>query len=279
MKMKWFCLAALFLVFLPGAWAQNYNVTSHEINVNVDRDGFSDVSEKYYLVFDSKQDADEFAEIKNNQLKFDFDAWEDFDETFRVSLGSKTDIAEWQIDFADEPSGNLLYYVEFQYSLDSAAFVASREETGRIAVYQINKSFVRPLSRGADFVIPEGTTLSFILPQQSEATGSLVNNQKVRVQDTMNGGKRVVMPGYISSIDFDFGFSYARAIAPSFSIAMFVKNFSENSPRETQITIAVVAVIALIVLYVSRNRIEKRITAFIIRNSDLTGRDLEENRE
>lgn len=276
---KYFSLFFLVLV-LSCVSGFNYTITSHEINVDIDKDGFATVSEKYFMVFRSKTEADEFARIKNNELQFNLGKWQEFDPRLKINFGSSTQISELLVDFADEPTGELLYYVEFKYSFKTPAFNISRRETGRKVLFEINRAFIRSLTQGTDFVIPDGTTLTFILPPQSEPEGELLNNPRVRVEsDSWSKRKRVIMPGYLSSNDFDFGFSYFKAIAPSFSIAMLVKEFSENTSRETQLALAFVLGMILLALYASRQRIEKRLTGFIIKHTDLSHEGLEEGRE
>lgn len=276
---EYFSLLFLALL-LSGAGALNYNITSHEINVDVDKEGFAVVNEKYFMVFQSKEEADEFARIKNNELQFNLDKWQEFDERLKINFGSGSQISELLVDFADEPTGELLYYIELKYSFETPAFNTSRFETGRKALFEINRAFIRSLTHGTDFVIPNGTTITFTLPPQSEPEGELINNPKVRVEsDYLSKRKRVIMPGYLSSNEFDFGFSYFKAIAPSFSIAMLVKEFSEKTSRETQLALAFVLGMVLLALYVSRNRIEKRITGFVIKHSGPSEEELEEGKE
>ncbi|MFH1234217.1 MAG: hypothetical protein V1493_01230 [Candidatus Diapherotrites archaeon] len=279
-------IIAFFLLMLIGlafAEATNYKITSHEINVDVDRDGYATIRERHYLVFDDKQSAEEFQQLKNNNLKFDLDQWASFDPAFKINFGLRTDLKELLIDFADEPSGELLYYAEFKYSFNVPAFnKKSGEEAGRKMRFEINRTFIRPLTHGTDFVIPEWTTLRFVLPPQSEPESPLATsplNPKVNIgYDSQAKRKIVEVRGYFASNDFAFGFSYYEAIAPSFSIAMLVKDFAEKTQRETQITLGFALVLIGLALFALRKKIEARVSGFIIKNSNIAQGETEEHK-
>ena len=263
-------LAAMFLLLLfSNATAIVYKISSHEINIEVDTQGFVNVSERYFLVFPNRTQADEFTQVKNTSLQFNLAKWKEFDPELKINFGQEADISNLLVDFADEPSGELLYYVEFSYSLNSPSFNAMGEYTARKVYFEINRTAINSLIHRTDYVIPAGTTLTFILPPRSEPTGQILNNPKIMVMEDDSARKRIVMPGYLASSDFDFGFTYFKDLAPSFSIALLVKDFSENTTRETQLALGFVLIVILIVLYISRNRIEKRTTGFIIANTDL----------
>ncbi|MCX6802736.1 MAG: hypothetical protein NT067_06520 [Candidatus Diapherotrites archaeon] len=282
-KMKKTLVLLFFLLVLgaAAAKAQDYKITSHEINVDIDKDGYASVRERYYMVFDNKQSAEEFQQLKNNNLKFDLDKWADFDPELKINFGLRADIKDLLIDFADEPSGELLYYAEFKYSFNLPAFnKKSGGEAGRKILFEINKTFIRPLTHGTDFVIPEWATMRFILPPQSEPETPLVvspMNPKVSVDyDAQDKRKMVEVRGYFASNDFAFGFSYYEAIAPSFSIAMLVKDFTEKTQRETQITLGFVLVLVGLALFALRKKIEARVSGFIIKNSNLAQGETDE---
>jgi len=259
-------VALALLLLLLNAGALSYDITSHEINVEADKEGMATVSEKYFVVFGTREDADEFAHAKND-IGFDLTRWEQLDSMFRISFGSRTQIADLKVEFVEEPTGELLYYLEFRYTFDSAAF--NKSETGRKVMFKINRTFLNPFVERNSFVIPAGTTLVFALPQQSEPEGGLLNNQNVRVEGSQQS-KIVVVPGSFSSNAFDFGYSFFKPISPSFSIAMLVKDFSEKTSREAQLVLAFVIGIILLALYAGRRKLEGKLTRFIIRNSDLT---------
>lgn len=269
-------LALAFVLFLSSASALPYNITSHEINVEADREGNAVVSEKYFMVFEGTEGAGEFARIKNAELGFDLAKYGEFDSMLKINFGAQFQKKSLKVEFVEEPSGEFLYCLEFRYSFEVPAF--NKSETGRRVLFEINKSFVKPLVRRTEFVIPAGTTLTFILPAQSEPEGGLLNNQNVRIEgDSVS--RRVIIPGSFSSNDFDFGYSFFKPISPSLSIAKLVKGFSENTSRETQLAIAFVLGMVLLALYAGRNRIERKVTGFVIRNSDLLGEELEEGNE
>ena len=272
--MKGIAIALAALLLFASAGALSYDITSHEINVEADKEGMAVVSEKYFVVFGSSGEAGEFASTKND-IGFDLAKWEQFDSRFSINFGSRTWIDDLKVELVEEPSGELLYYLEFRYSFDSPAF--NKSETGRKVVYMINRTFLNPLVERNSFIIPAGTTLAFTLPPQSEPEGGLLNNQNVRVEQGQS--KTVVIPGSFSSNAFDFGYSFFKPISPGFSIAALVKDFSENTTRESQLVLAFVVGITLLTLYAGRRRIEGKVTRFIIRNSDLSTDESEEDKD
>ncbi len=266
--MKRLAVILFILLVLSSVGALSYKITSHEINVTADKSGNATVSEKYYLVFDSKQHADEFAKMKNEKLGFDLSKWEEFDPRFKINFGTRSIISNLTIEFGEEPSGKLLYLLEFRYDFDSLAF--TRSEVGRRVHFSIKKRpFMDPFVNRSEYVIPAGTTLTFILPPQSQPEGGILTNQNVKVERSPTNA-RVVIPGSLSSNDFDFGYSFFRPISPSFSIARVVKEFSENTPKETQLAIAFIIGVIGLALYVSRHRIERKVTAFLVKNTDFS---------
>ncbi|MEM0360477.1 MAG: hypothetical protein QXK06_04045 [Candidatus Diapherotrites archaeon] len=266
----------LLLAFASvAADAKNYKITSHEINVDVDLEGYASVKERYYLVFDDKESAEAFQSLKNNDLKFDLEKWKAFDPNLKINFGLESNLSELLIEFADEPSGERLYYTEFKYSFNTPAFNKStKQEIGRKISFSINKSFVRQLTRGTDFVIPEWTTIRFIFPPQSEPDGPLVletTNPKIRIShDIQSKRKTMELRGYFASNDFALGFYYYKAIAPSFSIAMLVKELSEKTPKETLIIAGFIIAIVGIFLFAIRKKIEDRLSGFIIKHSNVS---------
>lgn len=270
LKMKKVLLALfLFLLFqqISAVTPKAYDITSHELNVELDKQGKATVNEKYYMVFESKELAEEFRNLKNTNLGFNLEAWENFDSMLSINFGLKAQIEELKIDFAEEPSGERLYSLEFRYKFNRPAF--NESEVGRKVVMEINKSFVRPLSRGTDYVIPAKTTLTFILPSQSVPQSGLLTQPNVRVESgPLN--KRVIIPGSFSSNSFDFEYYYLKPISPSFSIALLVKDFAENTSRETKLALGFVIGMILLAIYTGRNRIEKRVTHFIVKHSELS---------
>ena len=263
-------LLVLFFVLLifSLASALNYRITSHEINVKADKSGYVTVSEKYYMVFDSKQHASDFEKTKNEKLGFDLSKWQEFDPRLKINFGTKSIIKDLKIDFGEEPSGKLLYLLKFKYEFGSPAF--TRNETGRKVHFALKKRpFMDPFVNRSEFVIPAGTTLTFILPPQSQPEGGILTNQNVKIESSQLE-TRVVIPGSLSSNDFDFGYSFFKPISPSFSIARIVKDFAENTPRETQLVVGFIAGLLLLALYLARNRIEKKVTGFVVKNTDLS---------
>jgi len=267
--MKKFLATVFLLLLISNASAVVYKISSHEINIEVNTQGFVNVSERYFLVFPNRTQADEFTQIKNKELQFNLAKWKEFDSQLKINFGQEADISNLLVDFADEPSGELLYYVEFSYSLNSPSFNDTIENTARKVFFEINRTAINSLINRTDYVIPAGTTITFILPPKSEPTGQILNNPKISVLEDPLARKRVIMSGYLASSDFDFGFTYFKDLAPSFSIALLVKDFSENTTRETQLALGFVLVVILIVLYISRNKIGKKTTGFIIAHTDL----------
>jgi len=270
--MKWIVLV-LLLFFSCSVYSLSYNLTSHEVNVKLDKEGNAEVTEKYFVSFPSKGDATEFARLKN-EISFDMVRWEQFNPKIKIHFGENSFVKDLQINLADEPTGELLYRFELKYNFKRPAF--TRSESGRKVYYTMNKIFIKGLIINNSFVIDEGTTFVFTLPPQSEPEGDMLENPTVSVQNT-GSVKSVIVPGSFSSNKIDFGYSYLKQITPSLSIAKLVKNFSDNAPRETQLAIAFVAGFLIIMIYTLRSPIENRLAGFVVKNTDFSG--LEEEKE
>ncbi|MCD6478828.1 MAG: hypothetical protein J7L44_02990 [Candidatus Diapherotrites archaeon] len=256
-----FILLFILLFSFP-VYALRYSLGDHYITVEIDKEGNAKITERFYIAFKTQRDIEEFAQ-KKTELGTDIDEWSRFNPAFTIHIGNKEKLKSLSISFVTVRD----YYLEIAYELKNK-IVRPIDERSRMIIYETNKWAFSPFIQGSDYVIPENTFITFVLPPESTVIeeGELFNYATIE----KGPRPRIRLRGFLAVGSFSFRYISWKAIAPQFSISLAIKQFVEGSDRTTLfIFLAVLAVIAFII-YLARKRIASKITGFVISNTEFT---------
>ncbi len=253
----------LLLFILCPANAQVFQITQHTIDIKIDKDGFGEIVERFYLSFPNEFQLQQFKK-KYEELQTDLDKWSLFNERFRIHIGTKDEI---------KPGSGLITFnmdekfLEIRYSLINPLMGKNLDEsTGRSIVFELNRWVLKEFLQGELYTIPKNTTISFTLPAQATVERSDVFDGAT----ISNNLKPVIkIPGGISTNTIKIKYTYWTQIAPSFSLAYMVKDFVENTNKETQTIVLLALLVFVGAVYWKRKSLGGKIEAFIIKNSKL----------
>jgi hypothetical protein len=189
--MKYKIILVLTLIFLLSniVVAQNYDVTRHNINVNVNVDGTAEISEKFYLYFNSEQDKFEFRQ-KSLEFGSSLNQWEEFNPIFMPTIGLNN-VINGKIAYNESEES----FLEIKYGL-SDALMAKGKETNLMEEFNIKATYLNNLFESGLWIIPDNTTLSIELPAGAE----LVDTVSPDAIINLSGNKRIITwEGYKSA--------------------------------------------------------------------------------
>ncbi len=165
---------------------------------------------------------------KKTELGTNIDEWSKFNPAFGIHIGSKEKLKSLTI------------------SLTTA------------------NSFIE----GTDYVVPEHTFLTFILPAESTVLeeGELFNYA------TVEKGIRpkVRLRGFLAIGNFNLRYIYWKGIAPQISISFMLKEFVEGSDSKVLLVIFGVLFVAGLFVYFNRKKINEKITNFIVSHTEFS---------
>ncbi len=260
-------LALILILSIVTCYA--YKIGHHYITVEINREGFAKVTERYYLGFESEQAINEFAKIKT-KLGQNIKEWAEFDRNFSIHVGgiAKVDAQSVRVSFSTVKD----YYLEISYALTERV-VNKVSEKGRMQIYELNKWVFKPyISAGGDYVIPEGTFITIILPKESTLIeeGELFNY--AIVERTEDAKMKIMLQGYRALGSMSFRYIIWKSLAPPISISMGLKKFYEwiKTPENSAVFIVILLIITGF-LYIKRNKIKNSIKKFIVAHTEFSG--------
>ncbi len=260
---KLFFLALVLL--MPGlCFALRYSLGHHYITIEIDDKGYAKVTERYYLAFKTQQDIEEFAQ-KKTDLGVNIDAWSRFNPAFGIHVGSKDKLKPQTLNISLTTAKD--NYLEISYEIDRPIVRVIKEES-RMIVYELNKWVLSSFVEGTDYVIPEGTFITFILPKESTVLeeGELFNYAEV-YKDVK---PKVMVRGFLAIGSFNLRYIYWKGIAPKFSISFLLKQIIEGADTNTiAASLAIVFIIGIFV-YFNRKKLSEKVTNFVVRNTELS---------
>jgi len=256
-------LVLFCILILPfSAYALRYSLGDHYITVDIDEKGYASVTERYYLAFKTQQDIEEFAQ-KKTELGTNIEEWSKFNPAFGIHIGSKEKLKSLTISLTTAKDN----YLEISYALDRPVVRVIKEES-RMTVYEINKWALSSFIEGADYVVPEHTFLTFILPAESTVLeeGELFNYA------TVEKGVRpkVRLRGFLAIGNFNLRYIYWKGIAPKISISLMLKEFVEGSDSKVLLVIFGVLFVVGLFVYFNRKKINEKITNFIVSHTEFS---------
>jgi hypothetical protein len=254
-------LSLLFFLSLACglASAQVYQVTAHIIGVEVDEAGSAKITEKFFLSFPNDYELQEFRS-KSEQIGVDLAAWEQFNSSFKPSIGKGGEVVVNTIGFVENESN----YLEIKYSLEEP-LMKREHETSRMIEFSLNAKFFSEFLEGSFWVIPQNVTIIIDLPSQAEIQSPVKPEANV-------SGNRIVWTGYKSTNVLSLNYVLWKQIS-SFNLSELVNNIrnSETFP----LLVAAIALVAAM-LFLKRKTISAKIEAYIIEHSELSNVEEEE---
>ena len=260
-------LMILFVVFFLStpAYALRYSLGDHYITIDIDKGGNAKITERFYIAFKTQRDIEEFAQ-KKTELGTDIDGWSKFNPAFTIHIGDKEKLKTLSVSFVTIKD----YYLEMTYELNSK-MVRPIDEKSRMIIYETNKWAFSPFIQGTDYVIPEHTFITFILPPESTVIeeGELFNYATVE----KGARPKIMLRGFLAIGSLNFRYIYWKGIAPQFSISFAIKQLIEGSDRKVLLVFLALLAIIAAVFYFIRKRIISKVTGFIVNNTEFTSLD------
>ena len=258
--LKRFGFALLFLVLCFGlASAQVYQITTHTIQIEIDELGEAEIIEKFFLSFPNDFHLQSFRE-ETQKLGVDLVAWQQFNPSFKPSIGSVNEAEVSDIGFFETESK----YLEIQYTLNEP-IVNKVRETTRMVEFSLNSKFFNDFIEGSLWVIPSNLTIIVDAPPQAEIQTPVKPEANIT-------GNRVVWTGYKSTNVLELRFVIFKQIA-SLNLNEIVEAVMDSDIFPLVIVVAVLAVIAF---FWKRKPISARIEGYIIQHSDLSNMEEED---
>lgn len=257
-------MVALLLI-AGNALAADYRVKLHAIDATIDDEGFASIKERFYLDFFNSPDFLETFRKKSSELGTNLSDWQAFDSRFKVSVGSLEEIrpGSGSIAFVE----NTESYLELTYLL-SEPIMKKNAETSRSIEFELKRTSLKEFTRPPFYIIPEGTVMTFVLPAQTTVSKEDVSPEaEISVRQD---GSFVTWTGLKTSTDLKLKYFYWKQIAPRLSLGVALKEFVEGNNRFFQALILLIIALAIAAVYFYKKPIEKKVTEFIIKNSDFT---------
>jgi len=255
----------VFFSFPFSVYALRYSLGDHYITIDIDKSGNARITERFYIAFKTQKDIEEFAQ-KKTELGTDIDSWSKFNPAFTIHIGDKARLKTLSISFVTIKD----YYLEMTYTLNSK-IVRPIDEKSRMIVYETNKWAFSPFVQGTDYVVPEHTFITFVLPPES----TVIEEGELFNYATVEKGTRpkIMLRGFLAIGSLNFRYIYWKGIAPQFSISFAIKQLVEGSDQKVLLAFLVVLAIIAAILYIARRKIVSKLTGFVIRNTEFTPLD------
>ena len=249
----------IFLVFslillIGFASAQNYGIWSHNIEINIDADGFAQISEKFHLFFPTEADKLDFRE-QSNILGTNGTKWQEFNSAFVPTIGS-SNIVSPKIAYNESDDS----YLEITYSL-SEPLMSKGKETALIEEYSIKAVYLNNLYRSGIWVIPDNTRLSIELPAGAE----IKDNIEPQAEIITIGSKKIIFwEGYKSGNQLQVKYVIWKKINPIVDLNEF-SYFLFRTSEGAIVILAILVVVGFIVW--KRKAFASKIEKFVENNT------------
>jgi hypothetical protein len=253
--------ALILLMILAPAHAQEYEITLHEVHLQVNAEGNAKSVERFYLTFPN--DAEK-ASFRNMSIKLgsDMEQWLQFNTKFQPNIknpNTKTgNLSDKKISYNEGEQT----YLEISYSL-SDPLMAKRKETPTGTEFELKAVFLNNFFEFGLWVIPDKTKITIELPLDAEV------RQPVEPPATVSqiGSKKVVQwQGYKSGNNLELKYVLWKQIALDFNLFSAISSlfFTPAGLTALAVLIAILAVV-----FISRKKIVKKIENFVANNSKL----------
>lgn len=255
-------LLLLLIVIGLAGFGRAATITQHVIQIDVDSQGFGQVTEKFIFLFNSEQELLDFRG-QAQRLGADLEAWKSFDSTITNYIGS-IKAGTGRIGY-EEREGDR--QVKLEYQTQEPLF--TKNETARQTDYSIDSGQFESFRKGSVYVIPSNTKIIFVLPKQANIK---IESLKPEIEEPdsiqqMQTEKRIFWIGHRSiSGNLGLQFSLEKQIAPPISLSQILRKTIESG--EAQIAVAILLVL-LSAFYFKRRSIQEKIENYLIRHSEL----------
>ncbi len=254
--MKKIILLLILLLMASFCFAQTHRITFHTVNIEVDSDGFAQITERFYLDFPTTQDKIDFRE-KSTELGYDLANWTNFNKLFTNTVGS-SNLTNGVISYNEGESN----FLEIKYELLDS-LMEKIQETNMVVEFSMKASYFNKLFEPPFWVIPDNTDIILELPPGASVKGTVEPKATI----TPAGTKQfVVWKGYKSGGELTVNYVLWKKADPVVDINALSNFLFKTS--EGIITIIVGFVILLILLW-KRKKIVNKIETFVENNTAL----------
>jgi len=248
--MKKILFLILFLFILSFSFADTHIITFHTINLDVDADGFAQITERYYLYFPTQDDKLAFRE-KSTMLGYDPVNWTNFDPKFTTTVGSNN-LTGGVISYADGEAS----FLELKYNLKDP-LMEKVQETNMVIEFSMKASYFNKLFEPPFWVIPDNTNITLALPPGA----SVKNSVEPKASTTTIGTKQSIFwEGYKSAGELKVNYVLWKKSDPVVDINALT-NFLFKTTQGI-ITI-IIGIIILLLLIWKRKKISNKIENFV----------------
>ncbi len=255
---RFFILLVLLFSTSFFVFAQDYEISFHEINVKVDDEGYATVVERFELTFPTELAKDEFR-LKSNELGSNIDKWKKFNFLFKPSIGTK-EYKNLKVSYNE----GKLTTLELSYSLKSP-LMAKGQETSIKKEFVLKATYLdidKFFSSGL-WVIPENTKMIFELPANSEIKEGIDPSGTITTQ----GLKTIIeWNGYASANKISFEYSIWKQIATPFDLNGTIRSLIGT---EEGLAIIIIFLIIAGIIFWKRKKLKRKVEDFVITNSEI----------
>lgn len=258
MKKLFLTLIILLFLITNSFAAISYGVWLHNIDIDINPDGEAEISEKFYLFFNSENDRLAFRELRN-EFGSNFTQWEEFNSRFKTTIGGEKAVNK-KINYSEGEDN----FLQITYSLVDP-LMALGKETSLISEYSIKANYLNNLYESGLWVIPENTRISIILPAGAETRETV--KPQATILDYSTNRKQILWEGYKSSNELNLKYFIWKKIDPIFDlnkIANFIFKTQEG------LILLVILVLIIVILVWKRKTISSKIEDFVEANTILT---------
>ncbi|MFH1588402.1 MAG: hypothetical protein ABIA76_03640 [Candidatus Diapherotrites archaeon] len=248
----------IFLAVNAGAT----KLAKNEINVSIDKQGYTTITENYFILFEYAGDENRFQELlqKNSSSLSSWRADYSFlypkFESSQLIIDPSTVSIQW-----DEKNNSFVLNYSLKKPLPRLIKEQPRSEEWEIPDY----AFINFLNSGL-IEIPENNSIVFSLP-----SNALVDIQKINPLAIIQGNKITLTGMRANSLGLVY--SVQKQIVPTVGTDFLEKILSDPA---TILSIMIALVLVMGLAYWKRKSIESRIENFIVNNSEIHGKEAEE---
>ncbi|MEI7943020.1 MAG: hypothetical protein WCH76_07675, partial [Candidatus Riflemargulisbacteria bacterium] len=158
-------ILGIVVLFIGNAYALDYQITQHTINVQISVEGKDTVIEKFFINFPN--DAEKISFRENSlQLGTSIDEWKKLNPLFVSSLGDNTQ--NKKIAYNE----GVQSYLQISYDL-SEPLMAKGKEATMITEYSLKVNYFNSFYQAGLWIIPENTSISIEIPAGAEIKGTI----------------------------------------------------------------------------------------------------------
>ncbi|MDD3083831.1 MAG: hypothetical protein PHP82_02300 [Candidatus ainarchaeum sp.] len=211
MKKRFFTLFLIIILISCSVSAEGYNVWLHNVNIVIDTDGSSEITEKFHLSFNTEEDKINFRKT-SIELGSDLKKFEDFDEMFSPTIGLNN-IINGKITYGEGEDN----YLEIKYGL-ADTLMAKGKETTLVEEYSIKANYLNKLFQSGLWIIPDNTTIVVELPPGAEIRETVSPDAII---DSIGTRKTITWSGYKSANKLNIKYVLWKKINPIFDLNKF----------------------------------------------------------